>query len=301
MQEFALSYDKERLVYCGNKHLDADDFLIASTRGGVFRKMKEREIAALRELQAPQFCWNLSLMGAGGRIIADEALWLYRSLKFSLINQERHSLGLGMIQLLRLWLLSQSYEEQARKYENGVSESGSIQESAGGIKPSRNKRASASLKHTLQRQLVLLRSMDVTEPKDKIYSLRGLFQGPGRDYRLDSHDPNILIVKYGESIAKVYASLVRAIVIPTRRLDIFQGCSRIKANDLPSWVPDWRINEATNAAGKNYLYKASSETGAQFSFSEDPSTMTVKGFVWDEMRVSGDNKLCSQSNMSQCA
>ena len=87
MQEFALSYDKERLVYCGNKHLDTDDFLIASTRGGVFRKMKEREIAALRELQAPQFCRNMLLMGAGGRIIADEALWVYCSLKFSLINQ----------------------------------------------------------------------------------------------------------------------------------------------------------------------------------------------------------------------
>lgn len=104
--------------------------------------------------------------------------------------------------------------------------------------------------------------MKATDPKDKVYSLLGLFQNPKRDFRLDSHDPNLLIVKYSESVAKIYASLVRAIVVPTRRLEILQECKRIRTNDLPSWVPDWRTNYAPNLGGVNYLYKASSKTDA---------------------------------------
>ena len=63
----------------------------------------------------------------------------------------------------------------------------------------------------------------MTNSKDKDYSLLGLFQNAVRPYQLDSRDPNLLIIDYAEStsVAKVYASVVRAIVVLIRRLEIF--------------------------------------------------------------------------------
>lgn len=142
------------------------------------------------------------------------------------------------------------------------------------------------LEHTLLSQLTLLRSIEATNPRDKNYSFLGLFQNPNRDFQVDSHNTDLLIIKYSESIARVYASLVHAIVVQTRRLEIFRECSGEKTNDLPSWVADWTTNYFSTFGSVNYPYGASSETDAQFSFSEDLSIMTVKGFVWDELRIS---------------
>jgi hypothetical protein len=95
-----------------------------------------------------------------------------------------------------------------------------------------------------------------------------------------------LIINYDESIARVYASLVQAIVVPTRRLEILQECNSKRTNDFPSWVPDWTTNYYSKFGVTYYLYRASAEMDAQFSFSEDLSIMTVKGFAWDELRIS---------------
>jgi hypothetical protein len=266
-------------------------------RGDIYSKIEERldldtrKIGALQEVQVPQLFQDLLSMGASGMVAhtVTEGLRLNQASRLLLSNEEdRTALSRGMSQLLRLWLLSRSYEREARKYESDDSEpDDNNQKSSGGITTGRTEQPIVQhTVHTLQRQLTLLRSMIATDPRDKIYSLLGLFQNPKRDFRLDSHDLNLLIVKYSESILKVYASLVRAIVVPTRRLEIFQECNRIRTNNLPSWVPDWSMNDASNLGDVNYRCKASSETDAQFSFSDDLSVLTVKGFVWDELRIS---------------
>jgi hypothetical protein len=287
VQEYALSYDKTRLCYCGDKQFCLEDFRTGSTRGDIISKIQKRvdrnsdKIRLIR--QAPPFYQDLSGMGAGGVDGSNELIRYLKVTVLLFINEKACAdLNRGYHLVVRVLALCQTYEKEARKYESGTSEPGSSQKFSGDAPMKRNEQL--TVKHTLQTQLAHLRHMRATDPKDKVYSILGLFQNPKRDFRLDSHDLNLLVVKYSESVAKVYASLVRAIVVPTRRLEILQECRRLRTNDLPSWVPDWRTDNSLVIGVTNY--NASSKTDAQFSFSEDLSVMTVKGFVWDKLRIS---------------
>ncbi|KAE9371851.1 hypothetical protein N431DRAFT_426433 [Stipitochalara longipes BDJ] len=62
-----------------------------------------------------------------------------------------------------------------------------------------------------------------TDPRDRIYSLLGLaeelFGGQPVDLAVD-----VLIVDYEASVEDVYSSLVKAVVMATKRLDILGAC-----------------------------------------------------------------------------
>lgn len=154
VQEYALSYDKTRLFYCGDKHFCLDDFRIESTRGDIISKIEERldrnseKIRALR--QAPPFYQDLSGMGAAGVDYTNEVIRFGKAMILLFINEKAcNDLYLGYSQLIRILLLSQNYEKEAGRYESGTSEPGSSQKSSGGISMKRNEQP--SVKHTLQR------------------------------------------------------------------------------------------------------------------------------------------------------
>jgi hypothetical protein len=213
-----------------------------------------KTVVALRERQAPQFLQDLSIRlprGRGLEDIGNKVLRSYQASRLLFINEEASAtVYSGLTQLLKVFAMSQSYENEARKCENSAEKPSYNSHSCETITRRRN--ITPSPQHTLLSQLPLLRDMKAIDPRDKIYSLLGLFQNPNRDFQLDSYDRNLLIIKYSESVVRVYASLVQAIVAPTRRLEILRECNGEGTNDLSSWVPDWTTNYFSNFGGTKY-------------------------------------------------
>jgi len=95
--------------------------------------------------------------------------------------------------------------------------------------------------------LIRHRSCGATNPKDKIYALLGLstttgHQGKSVDIQ-PNYDPDL-------SVEEVFRSTALRIIRTSRNLDIFSvpralGHNRLKG--LPSWVPDWTVDEPTNS------------------------------------------------------
>ena len=104
--------------------------------------------------------------------------------------------------------------------------------------------------HTDRELLQLLlrhRSCGATDPKDKIYALLGLsaiagHQGKSVDIQ-PNYDPEL-------SVEDVFRSAALQIIRTSRNLDIFsvpRALSPNRLKSLPSWVPDWTVDEPTTS------------------------------------------------------
>jgi hypothetical protein len=232
VQEYVLSYDRARIFYCGNKQFEPANIHIESETGNLFSKINRqldfdaKTVVALRERQAPQLLQDLSvLLPSGLEDVSNQVLRSHQASRLLTIGEEvRNTLYFGFTQFFKVFALCQGYENEARKCEDSANEPSCNSHFCETITTRIN--PPPFLEHTLLSQLTLLRSMEATNPRDKNYSLLGPFQNPNRDFRVDSHDTDLLIIKYSESVARVYASLVHAIVVRTRRLEIFRECSR---------------------------------------------------------------------------
>jgi hypothetical protein len=91
------------------------------------------------------------------------------------------------------------------------------------------------------------RSFSATDPRDKVYALLGLSTSTSRRGKhvqiQPDYDPKI-------SVEEVFITTAQRIITTSRNLDIFSvpratASSRLKG--LPSWVPDWTIDEPTSS------------------------------------------------------
>jgi hypothetical protein len=164
--------------------------------------------------------------------------------------------------------------------------------------------------------LSLFRDNDATDQRDKIYGLLGL---PGLSSKTKAestvttvtttaahneslgYDPEVLVVDYAAPVQEVYKSLVQAIVLATRKINIICMCQAGGMKDLPTWAPDWsqhwivgrtgflqhKIMFAQPEAqyywneGTGTDFTASKSSDALVTFSSNLKILRVKGMVVD--------------------
>jgi len=151
-------------------------------------------------------------------------------------------------------------------------------------------------KSTLLYWLSLIRAQEATDPRDKIYSALGLLEACQTQGHLEVIEFEPLIIDYEASLQDIYSSVVRSIVLATKSLFILLSCIERGPSIQRTWTPDWSVHVicpgffGTVAA---HYYEASSkvpfcaaaDTDATAIFSEDLTTMMVRGFVWDTVRI----------------
>ncbi|KAH9890177.1 heterokaryon incompatibility protein-domain-containing protein [Xylariomycetidae sp. FL2044] len=85
--------------------------------------------------------------------------------------------------------------------------------------------------------LPLTRKLEASDPRDKVYAMLGLVNLS----RLPGVKPD-----YTLSISEVYIAAARAMILEEQGLAVFSSAtSRPITQDLPSWVPDWRVPRRT--------------------------------------------------------
>jgi hypothetical protein len=141
--------------------------------------------------------------------------------------------------------------------------------------------------------LWLFRDRQATDPRDKIYSLLGLFQttpAPTKDEdgALDL-DRSQLIVDYQSPKEEVYASFVKVVMDCTRSLDIICVCQHSTLFER-TWVPDWsqpwsRVSllsrNMTDRDSHNPKFRCSGSRLPSVNFLENLLVVNAAGLIWD--------------------
>lgn len=127
----------------------------------------------------------------------------------------------------------------------------------------------------------ITRYRDCQDPRDKVFSVLSLLT---EDFQA-SFNPDYLA-----PVSMVFAGAVRSYIQHARDLHVLSSCCLSKqASDLslPSWVPDWtRAFDMSYLGGyspndTDYNFRASGDSSAIASFSDDLRTLTVSGLVID--------------------
>ena len=124
------------------------------------------------------------------------------------------------------------------------------------------------------------RFRNATEPKDMVYTLRGI---------VDQSLAEAITVAYGSSLADVYANAVKICIRKEKALTVLGSVeyrrSEENKSQMPSWVPDWRFDTSVavdlsmrRSDGKQYFSCSGNEAPRM---TEVPSarTLVLRGFV----------------------
>ncbi|KAF7505253.1 hypothetical protein GJ744_001116 [Endocarpon pusillum] len=126
------------------------------------------------------------------------------------------------------------------------------------------------------------------DPRDKVFSVLSLLS---MDFQASFYPD------YLQPIPKVYASAVRSYVQHSGNLHTLSSCClsmHASVRGLPSWVPDWgqpfemSYLGGYSAKDIDYNFRASGDSSALASFSEDLQFLTVSGWNIDTVN---DNRL----------
>ncbi|KAH8794798.1 heterokaryon incompatibility protein-domain-containing protein [Hyaloscypha finlandica] len=137
-----------------------------------------------------------------------------------------------------------------------------------------------------------LRDTNATDPRDKVYGALGLTESFGQNECPRVYDVDAMIVDYTQPVQDIYASLVKSLVICTKRIDVLLACCDRSDHVQRSWIPDWSIRVRSPGFGsfdcgaRDPLvgikrFESSGTSDALVAFASDLSTMTVQGLVWD--------------------
>jgi hypothetical protein len=84
-----------------------------------------------------------------------------------------------------------------------------------------------------------IRDRQASNPLDKIYSVLSLVGDLYGSEEPEDISLKKLIVDYNASVQDVYSSLVRAVVLKTRKIHILGGCTTRGPHIQRTWTPDW--------------------------------------------------------------
>lgn len=127
----------------------------------------------------------------------------------------------------------------------------------------------------------ITRYRDCQDPRDKVFSVLSLLS---MDFQTSFY-PDYLL-----PVPKVYASAVRSYVQHSGNLHTLSSCClsmHASVPGLPSWVPDWGLPFEMSYLGgysakdTDYNFRASGDSSALASFSEDLQFLTVSGWNID--------------------
>ncbi|MCJ1437038.1 hypothetical protein MMC27_006423 [Xylographa pallens] len=145
----------------------------------------------------------------------------------------------------------------------------------------------------LRDALFLVRRLDATDPRDKIYAALGLVKGS-----------STIIPDYSRGVGEVYRSFARQYIEEHQTIDLLEECS-LSADDIVSWAPNYsrkiygHILEKHSERDRSIrLYNASRGKSAKFSFSDDSKTLTLVGCYSDPITAVGPKwKFSNASNI----
>jgi Heterokaryon incompatibility protein (HET) len=153
---------------------------------------------------------------------------------------------------------------------------------------------------SLLRLLDTISNFDCKDPRDKLYSILGLAHllPPGPEALLYSDfSSSELIIDYSATAEDVLSSVVRATVSKTKMLEVLRFCYPADVSTR-TWTPEWQCTggkwrdiyitfcqRSLGEDGSKSWRKpnACRSTEADFTFSNDLSTFTVKGIKWDRI------------------
>ncbi|MCJ1378232.1 hypothetical protein MMC17_001329 [Xylographa soralifera] len=134
----------------------------------------------------------------------------------------------------------------------------------------------------LRDALFLVRRLDATNPRDKIYAALGLVKGS-----------STVIPDYSLGVGEVYRSFARQYIEEHNTLDLLEECN-LSADDIVSWAPNYSRKTFGHGLEKHSerdrsirVYNASRGKPAQFKFSDDSKTLTLIGCYSDPIAVVG--------------
>ncbi|MCJ1296763.1 hypothetical protein MMC34_008330 [Xylographa carneopallida] len=134
----------------------------------------------------------------------------------------------------------------------------------------------------LRDALFLIRKLDATDPRDKIYAALGLVK-----------DSSNIVPDYDQPIGQVYRSFARQYIEKHRNLDLLEECG-LSIDDIVSWAPNYcrkiyghTLEKHSDRDISIRVYNASRGKPAKFSFSDDSKTLTLVGCYSDPIMAVG--------------
>jgi hypothetical protein len=131
------------------------------------------------------------------------------------------------------------------------------------------------------------RHFDATDPRDKLYAPLGFAAD------IETHE---LLPDYNLPLTEVYGRLVKFCIDTYLNLDILGYCVTQEApgTDLPSWIPDWRVeptrepfSKMSMTKDKVKVYMASGDTKPVVRFPDSFKTLVSRGFHFDTIGTLG--------------
>lgn len=124
------------------------------------------------------------------------------------------------------------------------------------------------------------RLLNASDPRDKVFAMLGI---------CDRAEEFTQFPDYEMSVAAVYSAVTRSIIEQSQSLEILAHVSRISemdSQDLPSWVPDWRVTPALPILGRSHRFTdMATTTNTARPFASTLQTCPVLGCQTDSSRI----------------
>ena len=120
------------------------------------------------------------------------------------------------------------------------------------------------------------RTSKATRPHDQIYALVGL---------VDEGSVDAILTDYEKNVTQLFNEVAAFCLKTDRNLDFLYSAPERHNFELPSWVPDWTINQTRSSFFGDPVghsnYDASEGSESSFMLSEDIRVLTVEGYEVD--------------------
>lgn len=159
--------------------------------------------------------------------------------------------------------------------------------------------------------LVHLRGAASTDPRDMVYATLGMTRLHDDLVETPTHRTSGLIIDYAATVQDVFASVVRELVLKSKRLNVLLACSEGRNPIHRSWAPVWNEDVtrgflATSCGDYDIVHLddptefwASGQIDCVASFSDSLSILTVRGIDWTIVRSISPTYRPSPSYTSQ--
>ncbi|KFA78771.1 hypothetical protein S40288_08937 [Stachybotrys chartarum IBT 40288] len=130
--------------------------------------------------------------------------------------------------------------------------------------------------------LMRCRHRAARDPRDKIFSLLGLFEENQKVSKEENSLEMAANPDYGKPVVYIYRVMSQQLIEQTGTLDVVGVCPRSPRRGLPSWVADWSITTSTtlplmrDSISRPRTTHASRHSRAKPEFPDDAVTMTLR-------------------------